>query len=79
MCKECDGKIMLLVGEIKGIVEGIKDKQSEIHKTVTANRIAAQDDFKILSKDVTKLKIGFAGIGAVFGAISGFLSRYIPS
>lgn len=79
MCKECDGKLLLMVGELKGMVGEIKDKQSEIHKTVTDNRIAAQKDFKDLSRDITKLKIGFAGVGAVFGAISGFLARYIPS
>ncbi len=79
MCDKCDGRILSAVGELKGIVSGIKEKQSEIHKTVTENRVAAQGDFLSLSKDITKLKIGFAGVGAIFGAISGFLARYIPS
>ena len=79
MCKHCGGEILLVVGEIKGIVGEIKDKQSEIHKTVTDNRIAAQKDIKELSADITKVKIRIAGVGALFGAISGFLARYIPS
>ncbi len=79
MCDKCDGKIMLLVGEIKGIVIGIKEKQSDIHKTVTDNRIAAQKEMKDLSADITKLKIKVVGAGAIFGSIAGFLARFIPS
>ena len=79
MCDKCDGKILLVIGELKGMVGEIKNKQSEIHKTVTDNRIASQQDFKDLSGDITKIKVRFAGVGAVFGAISGFLARYIPS
>ena len=79
MCDKCDGKLILLVGELKGIVSEIKDKQTEIHETVTSNRIASQQNFKDLSIDITKIKVRFAGVGAVFGAISGFLARYIPS
>lgn len=79
MCKKCDGKLLLLIGEIKGVVSEIKSKQAEIHVTVTTNRVESQKENKELSKDITMLKIRFAGVGAIFGAISGFLSRYIPS
>ncbi len=79
MCKECDGKIVLLVGKIDGIVSVIKDQQTTLQKTVTDNRVAAQKDFRHLSKDITNLKIKVYGVGAVFGSITGFLSRYIPS
>ena len=79
MCNQCDGKLLFAVGELKGIVTEIKSQQTTLQETVTANRIASQKEFKDLSKDITKLKIRFAGVGAVFGAISGFLSRYIPS
>ena len=68
---------MLLVGEIKGIVEGIKEKQSEIHKTVTDNRVAAHKEMKDLSIDITKLKIKVVGSGAILGSIAGYLARYI--
>ena len=79
MCKDGDGEILSAVFELKGVVSGIKDKQSDIHKAVTDNRVAAQKDIKDLSVDITKFKIKVYGIGAVFGSISGFLSRYIPS
>ena len=78
MCEYDDGKLLFAVGELKGIVSEIKNKQVEIHETVTANRVAAQEDFKDLSKDITKMKIRVIGIGAIFGSIFGFLSQYVP-
>lgn len=79
MCKECDGKLLLLVGEIKGVVSGIKDQQTTLQETVTANRIASQKEFKDLSKDITKVKIRIYGGSAILATIAGFLARYIPS
>lgn len=79
MCKECDGKIVLLVGKIDGIVSVIKDQQTTLQKTVTDNRVAAQKDFRHLSKDITNLKIRVVGASAIIGSITGFLARYLPS
>ena len=78
MCENCDGKLLFAVGELKGIITGIKDKQEEIHLTVTENRVASEESFKDLSSDITNLKIRVIGIGAIFGSIFGFLSQYIP-
>lgn len=79
MCEHCDGKLLFAVGELKGIVSEIKNQQTELHKTVTDNRIAEQKESKDLSKDITNLKLRVVGVGAVFGSIAGFLARYIPS
>ncbi len=79
MCKECDGKLLFAVGEIKGIVSEMKTQQTTIQKAVNDNRVAAQKDFKDLSADITKVKIKVVGAGAIFGSIAGFLARYIPS
>lgn len=79
MCDHCDGKLLLLIGEIKGTVTEIKTQQAELKKEVGKTRDAVQKEIKDLSIDITRVKLKVFGGAAILGTIAGFLSRFIPS
>ncbi|MBU2647881.1 hypothetical protein KKI24_24445 [bacterium] len=66
MCDKCDGKLLLLIGEIKGTVEQIKAEQGNM-----------RTDICELRKEITGVKIKAVSIGSILGGVAGFLTKYI--
>ena len=75
MCDKCDGKLLLMVGEIKGTVEELKNSQTIAHQDIKDLR---QKDIKELRDDLTTTKIKTYGFAAILGGIFGFLTKFIP-
>ncbi len=74
MCNQCDGKLLLLIGEIKGTVQEIKTEQKVMRTEIGDLR----KEIAINEKDVTKLKLKTLGFASLLGGIFGFLSKFIP-
>ena len=73
MC-DCDGQILLLIGEIKGTVDELKNSHVMVRQDIKDLR---EKDIKELRDDLTKTKIKTYGFASLLGGLFGFLTKFI--